>query len=374
MRSARGAILLVTLLLIGVAYVLLVYPGLMSNRDPLATFTASLTSGPAPLTVQFDASASSGSNRINPTGDIVSYDWAFGDGDSGSGIKVVHTYSDNGMFTATLTVTDRKGATNTANTGISVGGPAKIFSTVDGTNKIQRAHLDGSGIEDLVTGLGHPTGIALDETAGKMYWTDKAAHKIQRANLDGSGVEDLVTGLSIPRGIALDPEGGKVYWTHLSRHITKIQRADLDGSGIEDVTVETGTPSGIALDPVGDKMYWTRFLGIQRANLDGSDVEVLVNGLTSPRGIALDPAGGKMYWTDIGAHKIQRANLNGSGVEDLVTELDLPMGIALDPVGGKMYWTDIGTHKIQRANLDGSGVEDIVTWGLGIPTAIALGN
>lgn len=37
----------------------------------------------------------------------------------------------------------------------------------------------------------------------KMYWADSVADKIQRANLDGSNIEDLVTGLGDPRGIAL---------------------------------------------------------------------------------------------------------------------------------------------------------------------------
>ena len=44
--------------------------------------------------------------------------------------------------------------------------------------------------------------------AGKMYWTDWVRRKIQRANLDGSGVEDLVTsGLESPAALALDPVG-----------------------------------------------------------------------------------------------------------------------------------------------------------------------
>ena len=44
--------------------------------------------------------------------------------------------------------------------------------------------------------------------AGKMYWTDLSTAKIQRANLDGSGVEDLVTsGVFVPAGLALDLAG-----------------------------------------------------------------------------------------------------------------------------------------------------------------------
>ena len=78
---------------------------------------------------------------------------------------------------------------------------------------IQCANLDGSNVQDLVTqGLNSPFGIALDIAGGKMYWThtdwnpdtqEFTNGKIQRANLDGSNVEDLITGLNVPDGIAL---------------------------------------------------------------------------------------------------------------------------------------------------------------------------
>ena len=102
-----------------------------------------------------------------------------------------------------------------------------------------------------------PYGIALDVVGGKMYWTDIGRDKIQRANLDGSHIEDLVTqGLWAPGGLALDVVGGKMYWTDWGTD--KIQRANLDGSHIEDlVTQGLIGPSGLALDVVGGKMYWT---------------------------------------------------------------------------------------------------------------------
>ena len=245
-------------------------------------------------------------------------------------------------------------------------GASKLYWTDWGTDKIQRANLDGSGVEDLVSGggLDGPDGLALDMAGGKMYWTDAGANKIQRADLNGSNVEDLVTGLEIPYGLDLDVSGGKMYWTN--RQNGKIQRADLNGSNVEDIITSGLTfPGGLALDVSGGKMYWTNpgNSKIQRANLDGSGVEDLVtSGVSSPTGIALDVSGGKMYWTDRRTDKIQRANLNGSGVEDLVTGgLNSPNGLALDVSGGKMYWADAGTNKVQRANLDGSGVEDLVT-------------
>ena len=257
--------------------------------------------------------------------------------------------------------------------GSSAGG--KMYWTDVG--KIQRANLDGSGVEDLVTltptgGVFLPNGLALDLGRGQMYWTDQRI--IQRANLDGSGVEALVfftTGVSSPNGIALDLGSGQMYWTNASAD--KIQRANLDGSGVEDLVTITGFSSleGIALDLVRGQMYWADLRKIQRANLDGSGVEDLVTGVERPYGLALDLTAGKMYWTDWSSSKIQRANLDGSGVEDLVTGVERPYGLALDLNTGKMYWTDGERNKIQRSNFDGSGVEDLVS-GLDDPKGLAL--
>ena len=166
-----------------------------------------------------------------------------------------------------------------------------------------------------------PHGIALDVANGKMYWTDDSADRIQRANLDGSDIENLITqGLDDPYGIALDVAGGKMYWADEGEN--EILRANLDGSNIQ-ILVSRGLddPHGIALDVANGKMYWTDDSAdrIQRANLDGSNIENLITqGLSDPYGIALDVANGKMYWADEGTNRIQRANLDGSLIETLV--------------------------------------------------------
>ena len=253
-----------------------------------------------------------------------------------------------------------------------------IYWTDWDTNKIQRANLNDSNVQDLVTtGLGSPYGIALDVASGKMYWADAGTAKIQRANLDGSNIQNLVPlGLSLPICIALDVTGNKMYWT--DRGTGKIQRANLDGSNVQDLVFGVRGLHGIALDVAGNKMYWTDNEAgkIQRANLNGTTIEDLVTtGLQLPNEIALDVSGNKMYWTDDGTRRIQRANLNGTGVQNLVTTgLHTPVGITLDIAGGKIYWTDLGTRRIQRANLNGTGVQNLVTTGLNAPFGIALGT
>ncbi|MDM8553982.1 choice-of-anchor D domain-containing protein [Desulfococcaceae bacterium HSG7] len=250
----------------------------------------------------------------------------------------------------------------------------KMYWTDYGTDKIQRADLNGDNVEDLVEGLDAPYGIALDLNGGKMYWADGGTSKIQRADLNGDNVEDLVEGLGDPAGIALDLSSDKMYW--IDYGTDKIQRADLNGDNVEDLVEGLDSPYDIALDLNGGKMYWTdnSTNKIQRADFNGDNVEDLVTGLNGLDGIALDLSSDKMYWTDSDTDKIQRADLNGDNVEDLVTEagLDAAYGIALDLSGGKMYWTDTGTDKIQRADLDGANVEDLVISGLEYPYYIAI--
>ena len=299
---------------------------------------------------------------------------------------VVYDYEVKNRYEVTVRVSDGQGGSATIDVTINLTDVSEpqarpeLYWTDAGRDKIQRANLDGSNVEDLVDsadGLDGPVGITLDVAGGKMYWTEWEKDKIRRANLDGSNIEDLITSGRAPVWLALDVAGGKIYWTDWGTD--RIQRANLDGSNVEDlVTRGLNSPAGLVLDVAAGKMYWTdsSTYKIQRANLNGSNVENLItSGLGSPSGLALDVAAGKMYWTDLNRNKIQRANLNGTNIEDLVTRgLGKPYELKLDLPDGKMYWTNRDFSKIQRANLDGSNVEDLVTRadGLSDPTALAL--
>jgi PKD repeat protein len=78
-----------------------------------ASFTANPTSGPAPLTVNF-TDTSTGNPAPN------SWNWSFGDGGSSTARHPSHTYTSNGTFTVTLTVSNGV-TTDTATGTIEVG-------------------------------------------------------------------------------------------------------------------------------------------------------------------------------------------------------------------------------------------------------------
>ncbi|MEL6925209.1 MAG: PKD domain-containing protein, partial [Bacteroidota bacterium] len=88
------------------------------NVAPTASFTVDPVAGTAPLTVNFNASAS-----VDTDGSIAGYSYDFGDGNSGSGVSTSNTYAAAGTYTVTLTVTDDDGATGTATQTITVNEP-----------------------------------------------------------------------------------------------------------------------------------------------------------------------------------------------------------------------------------------------------------
>ena len=133
-----------------------------SSRSPeTGTYTITVTDNDAPTAnaggnqsvlvdeyVLFDASAS-----FDNIG-ITSYEWDFGDGETGSGINPTHTYSSSGIYTVILTVSDSGGMTATDTSLITVNsvpnvppianaGPDQTVNDIDGNGK-EIVFLDGS--------------------------------------------------------------------------------------------------------------------------------------------------------------------------------------------------------------------------------------
>jgi PKD repeat protein len=108
-----------------------VAPG-QTTSSPFAIFTVSVVNPQgevfaAGAVLKFDGKAS-----FSTTGVITSYVWNFGDGtiDTSNVAKLTHTYATSGMYTVTLTITDKAGNTNSQSQTINVL-PAPFLSSVN---------------------------------------------------------------------------------------------------------------------------------------------------------------------------------------------------------------------------------------------------
>ena len=102
---------------------------------PSAGFSATPTSGQAPLTVSFTSTS---------TGDITAYLWNFGDGATGTSQNITHVYQTVGYFSVSLTVTGPGGSDTETKTGYvevteAVAPPVAEFSAnpIDGDTPLE---------------------------------------------------------------------------------------------------------------------------------------------------------------------------------------------------------------------------------------------
>jgi PKD repeat protein len=119
-----------------------------ANKPPVAVLQYQV-SADSPYTVAFTGMASSDSD-----GEIASYLWNFGDGTTGSGPALSHTYSVKGQYTVSLTVTDNSGAIALDVVSVTISGdvenipPAATFTAAVSPDNAALWRFDSTGSED----------------------------------------------------------------------------------------------------------------------------------------------------------------------------------------------------------------------------------
>ena len=151
------------------------------NIPPVADIVTNITTGLVPLTVDFDGRGSS------DDGGIVSYEWDFGDGGSGSGDQVTYTYTSPGDFTAQLTVTDNLGASSTATVDITVTSPdidPPVISGIGATTTVTSATVSWTTDEVATSRLEWGTATGVYTLGFAEDLTLKTSHSLDATGLD----------------------------------------------------------------------------------------------------------------------------------------------------------------------------------------------
>ncbi|MFC1891671.1 PKD domain-containing protein [Thermodesulfobacteriota bacterium] len=118
---------------------------LKDNQAPIAN------AGPDQTNILGEYSIFNGTSSFDPDGDIISHEWDFGDGYTGSGNLVSHLYALPGEYEVSLTVTDDDGDTDTAFTSATILTPAE--ATQEFIYDIEDLNLNGGTENSLVSKL-----------------------------------------------------------------------------------------------------------------------------------------------------------------------------------------------------------------------------
>ncbi len=135
-----------------------------TNKIPVAVMTVSPSSGNAPLTVTFN-----GTGSYDTDGTIAKYSWNFGDGQTGIGATVSHTYPVNpyvSVYSAKLTVTDNIGLVGTST-------PKSISVNSTGTNQSPVAKMTATpstGVAPLTVAFSGSQSTDSDGTIASYAW------------------------------------------------------------------------------------------------------------------------------------------------------------------------------------------------------------
>jgi alpha-tubulin suppressor-like RCC1 family protein/lysophospholipase L1-like esterase len=159
------------------------------NLPPVASFTQSATNGTAPLTVSFD-----GSTSHDPDGTVTSYAWNFGDGTTGNGATITHTFTNSGNYSVRLTITDNGGAQGFAESNVLMRAPTSLTYIGATTADFNDPALISAVLTSAMTGLPIP-GAQVSLTVSGAGGTQSCS-----VTTDSIGVASCYMTVTLPAG------------------------------------------------------------------------------------------------------------------------------------------------------------------------------
>ncbi len=291
--------------IIGIS-LLLIIPGCSSNKSPEARFTFTPERPTTDQAVYFD-----GTDSQDPDGQIVGSDWFFSDGSQAHGLTATHVYTQAGTYEVTLTVTDDKGAQDSAQRIVTVAANQSVASIpapghdpqglawdgtslwnvdTEGLTLYQLDPADGRARKSFELAAELPTGLAWD---GQSFWLlDTDALRLDK--LDPNTGRSLGRGWpapsKLPWGLAWD--GQNLWVSDLSE--AKLYQVN-PATGRVSATVPAPGPTPVGLTWDGAHLWIADQSGkLYELDLESGQVlRVLVSPGEEPTGLSWD---GENLW------------------------------------------------------------------------------
>ncbi len=222
----------------------------IGNLPPTAVINADSTrADQPPLTVNFSGAGST------DNGSIVDYQWDFGDGsaiESGPESLVTHTYTSEGVFEVTLTVTDDGDLTDSDSIIIAIG-PARTI------------YVDNN-ISGVVDGSGDCIGTYDPATRSGGSGTETAYNTFMEASLQATAGDTIViragTYNETLRPVNSGNAAAPITYTNYGNEVVIIRNTP----GLSNLT-----PDEVALDQTG-RQYGIYMYGVSHVIIEGLQV------------------------------------------------------------------------------------------------------
>ena len=247
------AVIVAVIVVIGVvvpaAYILSQGATKPKNHAPVAKFTVSASRIPHNKTVTFIGTESTDKDKKDQA--KLTYAWDFGDGQSGTGVTIIHKFTKDGVFSVSLTVSDGKKTNMTKHSVEAYNVPPSITAssptgTTASINEGDGILFDVTLADDNLDTLAmkwYFDDVLTAETTSKFNYTPNftaaGAHTLKAVVTDGKATDNkswVITVIDvnrIPAIIAVDP--------------------------ISDVSVNEGASQvfkATAMDPDGDNLTY----------------------------------------------------------------------------------------------------------------------
>ncbi len=195
------------------------------DGQPPATPTVSVSPGGSAVVGQAITFHATASDSWSPP---VDFAWSFGDGSTGTGATLTHTFGSQGTFTVRVTASDQAGNTAAASTTVTVGpaqagqGPDTDRDTIPDVPdncptvpNTDQADADGDGIGDACDTSNTPVAlesVAVRVVSGEVFY--KPPSSLAQAP---AGFKPLTGGATLPVGTTLETTKGRVELTAAAR-------------------------------------------------------------------------------------------------------------------------------------------------------------
>ena len=322
------------------------------NKSPQAAISADpISSSTAPLTVDFDGSAS-----VDPEGGALTYEWDF-DGDGtfdATGVTASYTYTTLGRYAARLRVTDPEGKRGITSTSISVG---NVAPAIDVTKPADGSFFDwGQAVPFTVSTRDPEDGNAT--VCSRVSWTfglghDQHAHPLSQ----GTGCQ-----FAIPTPADATEHGE----TENIFGVVVITYTDAGANGLPGATAT----QSLILNPKQQQAEWADVTqGVEVVADDTASGRFKVTSFDRGDWLAYDPANlagiasvtarGSgtgtlaLRWNSPSAPVFARIPMSGEGWTEASSNLrNAPIGT------GRLYVTSTGGVVLDALTFSGNGVAD----------------